>query len=105
MGSREFRPFFLPSSLGSHFSNIAADCCDGSDEYDGYIHCPNICVMGGNSEYGNGNYNAKISDVSSFAARETKNGVKVEESLHNLTGNVYDFIRQCFHVFKNSYLA
>ncbi|XP_021722487.1 uncharacterized protein LOC110689980 isoform X2 [Chenopodium quinoa] len=27
------------------------DCCDGSDEYDGVIHCPNTCIMGGSIVY------------------------------------------------------
>jgi len=28
-----------------------SDCCDGSDEYESSIHCPNTCIMGGNVNY------------------------------------------------------
>lgn len=28
-----------------------SDCCDGSDEYESSIRCPNTCVMGGNLNY------------------------------------------------------
>ncbi|GAU22607.1 hypothetical protein TSUD_135070, partial [Trifolium subterraneum] len=60
------------------------DCCDGSDEYDGTIHCPNTCVMGGNAENMYGNYNSKVNDQGIFAEREAKDGVKSEESVHNV---------------------
>ncbi|XP_028761715.1 glucosidase 2 subunit beta isoform X6 [Neltuma alba] len=53
------------------------DCCDGSDEYDGSIHCPNTCVMGGNVEY--------RSDLVSSGAKKTDDGMKLEESVYNLT--------------------
>ncbi|XP_057450710.1 glucosidase 2 subunit beta [Lotus japonicus] len=74
------KPQFI---FSSHVNDNFCDCCDGSDEYDGTIHCPNTCVMGGNSEYMIGNYNKK---VSGFAEKETKNGVKSGESVRNLTG-------------------
>lgn len=32
-----------------NFSSV--DCCDGSDEFDGAIYCPNTCIMGGSIEY------------------------------------------------------
>lgn len=28
-----------------------SDCCDGSDEYESSITCPNTCIMGGNVNY------------------------------------------------------
>jgi len=36
------KPAYIPSS---HVNDGVCDpeCCDGSDEYDGQIHCPNIC--------------------------------------------------------------
>lgn len=52
--------------------------------------------MGGNAEYMIGNYNSKVSDLGSFAAKETKNGVKSEESVHKLTGNfLYEKFFMC----------
>lgn len=32
-----------------NFSSV--DCCDGSDEFDGAIYCPNTCIMGGSIVY------------------------------------------------------
>jgi hypothetical protein len=78
--------------------NIDADCCDGSDEYDGTIHCPNTCVMGGNAENMYGNYNSKVSDQGIFAEKEVKDGVKSEESVHNVNGKFLSnncFILSC----------
>ncbi|KAL5147800.1 Glucosidase 2 subunit beta [Glycine soja] len=48
------------------------NCCDGSDEYDGTICCPNTCVMGGNAE----------STFRNCKSKASKNGVKSEESVH-----------------------
>ncbi|XP_019449053.1 PREDICTED: glucosidase 2 subunit beta [Lupinus angustifolius] len=76
------KPQFI---FSSHINDNFCDCCDGSDEYEGRIHCPNTCVMGGNSGYMN-NYNSKVSDLGSFSEKETKNGIKSGESVHNLTG-------------------
>ncbi|XP_061375421.1 glucosidase 2 subunit beta [Gastrolobium bilobum] len=77
------KPQFIVSS---HVNDHFCDCCDGSDEYDGIIHCPNTCVMGGNVEYIIGNYNSKVSDLSFIAEKEANNGVKSEESVHSFTG-------------------
>lgn len=57
--------------------------------------------MGGNAEYMIGNYNSKASDLGFFAEKETKNGVKSEESVHNINGNSLVFIQEFSHVFKN----
>ncbi|XP_027345626.1 glucosidase 2 subunit beta [Abrus precatorius] len=67
------KPQFIVSS---HVNDHFCDCCDGSDEYDGIICCPNTCVMGGNAE----------NMISNCNSKETKNGVKSEESIYNLTG-------------------
>ncbi|WJX44621.1 Glucosidase 2 subunit beta [Trifolium repens] len=77
------KPQFIVSS---HVNDRFCDCCDGSDEYDGTIHCPNTCVMGGNAENMYGNYNSKVSDQGIFAEKEVKDGVKSEESVHNVNG-------------------
>lgn len=42
---------FYPSSGVLAFSFSYADCCDGSDEYDGVTYCPNTCIMGGSIVY------------------------------------------------------
>ncbi|MED6160254.1 Glucosidase 2 subunit beta [Stylosanthes scabra] len=73
------KPQFI---FSSHVNDLFCDCCDGSDEYDGHIRCPNTCVMGGNAEIGN--YNSKESQQTSFAGKVTKDGVKLEDSVHNL---------------------
>lgn len=49
--------------------------------------------MGGNAENMYGNYNSKVSDLGVFSEKETKNGVKSEESVHNLNGNLLVFIQ------------
>ncbi|XP_028761707.1 glucosidase 2 subunit beta isoform X1 [Neltuma alba] len=68
------RPQFI---FSSRVNDNFCDCCDGSDEYDGSIHCPNTCVMGGNVEY--------RSDLVSSGAKKTDDGMKLEESVYNLT--------------------
>ncbi|MED6203962.1 Glucosidase 2 subunit beta [Stylosanthes scabra] len=73
------KPQFI---FSSHVNDLFCDCCDGSDENDGHIRCPNTCVMGGNAEIGN--YNSKESQQASFAGKVTKDGVKLEDSVHNL---------------------
>ncbi|CAJ2645715.1 unnamed protein product [Trifolium pratense] len=77
------KPQFIVSS---HVNDRFCDCCDGSDEYDGTIHCPNTCVMGGNAENMYGNYNSKASDQGIFPGKEAKDEAKSEESVYNLNG-------------------
>lgn len=84
-GSKDF--FTILEFKFQFLFGIAADCCDGSDEYDGSIHCPNTCIIGGNIEYRSDDYNSKVTDLVSSGAKKTKNGVKSEESVYNLTGN------------------
>lgn len=57
-----------------------ADCCDGSDEYDSGINCPNTCVMGGNLEYRAKNF------VSSIDSKESKDELLLEDLLHKSKG-------------------
>lgn len=65
------------------------DCCDGSDEYNTSINCPNTCIMGGNLEYktetfistANGNGN-----VHSTGSKEKKGGVSFEDLIQKLKG-------------------
>ncbi|KAF7822941.1 glucosidase 2 subunit beta [Senna tora] len=76
------KPQFI---FSSRVNDLFCDCCDGSDEYDGSIHCPNTCVMGGNVEYRSVNYNAEGTDLVSSGVNKAKTGVKLEESVYNLT--------------------
>ncbi|WVZ04210.1 hypothetical protein V8G54_025016 [Vigna mungo] len=69
------KPQFIVSS---HVNDHFCDCCDGSDEHDGIICCPNTCVMGGNAE-------SKIS-----FCKSNKKEVKSDESVHNVTGNLFE---------------
>ncbi|KAK8464073.1 hypothetical protein PHAVU_011G116600 [Phaseolus vulgaris] len=75
------KPQFIVSS---HVNDHFCDCCDGSDEHDGIICCPNTCVMGGNAE----------STISICKSKANKKEVKSEESVHNLTGLKLVFILQ-----------
>ncbi|KAK3211513.1 hypothetical protein Dsin_016219, partial [Dipteronia sinensis] len=61
-------------------------CYDGSDEYDNNIRCPNTCVMGGNLQYKNGSHLSIISNLDSIDAKETKNGVNLENLIEKLKG-------------------
>ncbi|XP_057955073.1 glucosidase 2 subunit beta isoform X1 [Malania oleifera] len=74
--------FLFSSRVNDHI----CDCCDGSDEYDGSIHCPNTCVMGGNIEYKSEIYSSKIIDLGSVDANETQNGVNLEDLIQKVKG-------------------
>ncbi|XP_073061074.1 uncharacterized protein [Primulina eburnea] len=68
-------PRFL---FSSRVNDDICDCCDGSDEYDGTVICPNTCVMGGNIVY-------QTRDYDSFGnSRKSKPGINTEESTHKL---------------------
>lgn len=77
----------IPSTFNSSYGfNIFLDCCDGSDEHDGSVHCPNTCVMGGNIEYmTNSNISTSL-DMSSIDAKQTKSGVYMEDLIQKLKG-------------------
>ncbi|KAK3229418.1 hypothetical protein Dsin_001299 [Dipteronia sinensis] len=59
-------------------------CCDGSDEYDNNIRYPNTYVMGGNLEYKIGSHVSTISNLDYTDAKETKNGVNLEDLIKKL---------------------
>lgn len=65
----------------SSLFNIFVDCCDGSDEYDGNIFCPNTCVMGGNIAYKSNNYISTTRDVMNIVNRKAKEEITKEEGL------------------------
>lgn len=75
-------PYTFSSSYGF---NIFLDCCDGSDEYDGSVHCTNTCVMGGHIEYMTGSSISTIRDMDSIDAKETKS-VVYEDMIQKLIG-------------------
>lgn len=64
---------------------MRTDCCDGSDEYDGTVICPNNCVMGGNIAYQKVNYDLESNQELDFInSRKTKPGIKMEDSSQKL---------------------
>lgn len=73
---------------------ISVDCCDGSDEYDGSIRCPNTCVMGGNFAYKSDdttsfseiNKLSTVSDLDNIYAKETKSRMKLDDLIQKLLG-------------------
>ncbi|MBA0655840.1 hypothetical protein Goklo_008264 [Gossypium klotzschianum] len=73
-------PFFFKYIL--HLS----DCCDGSDEYDGSILCPNTCIMGGNVEYKTEEYVSTTTHLHSTKLKEMKIGIKLEDLIQTLAG-------------------
>ncbi|KAA8524292.1 hypothetical protein F0562_010715 [Nyssa sinensis] len=74
--------FLFSSRVNDHF----CDCCDGSDENDGTFVCPNTCVRGGNIEYKTMDYGSTTSDLGSIDAKETQNGVYLQDSIQKLKG-------------------
>ncbi|TXG55076.1 hypothetical protein EZV62_020332 [Acer yangbiense] len=72
--------------FSSRVNDRICDCCDGSDEYDNSIRCPNTCVMGGNLDYKIGSHVSTISNLDSIDAKETKNGVNLEDLIEKLKG-------------------
>lgn len=73
---------------------IFVDCCDGSDEYDSSIKCPNTCVMGGNIEYKAQSYISTINDAGSIDARGAKIPVNKEDLIERLRGIL--FVHNCY---------
>lgn len=62
-----------------------SDCCDGSDEYDGGIMCPNTCIMGGNVEYKSENY-ISTSNLHSTEVKQKIIGINLEDLIQTLAG-------------------
>ena len=63
-----------------------SDCCDGSDEYDGGIMCPNTCIMGGDIEYKSENYISTTSHLHSTKLKQREIGINLEDLIQTLAG-------------------
>ncbi|KAL6504210.1 hypothetical protein OROGR_026133 [Orobanche gracilis] len=61
-------------------------CCDGSDEYDGTVVCPNTCIMGGNIVYQRINYDSVASNMDALNSKKTKHGIKMVDATHKPSG-------------------
>ncbi|KAL0560085.1 hypothetical protein IC582_000479 [Cucumis melo] len=72
--------FIFSSRVNDHI----CDCCDGSDEYEGNIFCPNTCVMGGNM-YKSNNDVSTTRDVD-IVIRKVKEEITKEDLFQKLTG-------------------
>lgn len=81
------------------FVKFPLDCCDGSDEYDGTVICPNTCIMGGNVAYHHSvSYGSTIRRQSSDVVKSKKIGLNAEDSAEKLKGNSVIFIRAGFQL-------
>lgn len=69
--------------------NVFVDCCDGSDEYDGSINCPNTCFTGGNVAYRRIQYGEKISNRGSIDTKVVLHRLDVADSVQKLNGNQF----------------
>lgn len=63
------------------------DCCDGSDENDGTVSCPNTCVMGGDFSYQTRNYVSQ-DNLDSFGRKVTKDVVNREDPVQKVKGKL-----------------
>lgn len=63
------------------------DCCDGSDEYDGSISCPNTCVMGGHTEHKTLIYGSRVKIFGSRGTKQKRVGFSGEDTIQKLQGN------------------
>ncbi|KAK2973259.1 hypothetical protein RJ640_001915 [Escallonia rubra] len=89
--SRLFLPsVFLNGTILS--THLIVDCCDGSDEYDDSVVCPNTCIMGGNVPYKMVNH-ATTRDLGSVDTLKNRNGIKFEDSVQKLKGLLEDSFR------------
>ncbi|KAJ0637743.1 putative glucosidase II beta subunit [Helianthus annuus] len=79
-------PRFL---FSSRVNDQICDCCDGSDEYDGGIICPNTCVMGGHAEYKTVNYNSRVKRFGSRGTKQKGVGFNGEDTIQKLQGNTW----------------
>lgn len=63
------------------------DCCDGSDEYDTGVNCPNTCLKNQNVfENRIGDHDAETTKMNNSSRQETKNGVDLEDLVQKLKG-------------------
>ncbi|PQM41611.1 glucosidase 2 subunit beta [Prunus yedoensis var. nudiflora] len=78
--------FLFSSRVNDHF----CDCCDGSDEYDGSVNCPNTCIMGGNIEYKTDHHFSRVGglvgDLGHVGAKQAKSGVSLDDLIQKLKG-------------------
>lgn len=77
---------FLCSVIPIMPFTISADCCDGSDENDGSVNCPNTCIMGGNIEYKTDHRFSRVQHLGYIDAKQTKNGVTLDDFIQKLKG-------------------
>ncbi|GKE01211.1 glucosidase 2 subunit beta isoform X1, partial [Tanacetum coccineum] len=82
-------PRFL---FSSRVNDQICDCCDGSDEYDGSIICPNTCVMGGHTEYRRVNYGSKVNKFGSVGTKQKKVPLNGEDTVQKIQGNRRFFV-------------
>lgn len=68
------------------------DCCDGSDEYDGTVNCPNTCMTGGNIAYHSITRHPRVRQHNSFDTGRNKLGLNAEESRDKLRGSSFVLI-------------
>ncbi|PHT69748.1 hypothetical protein T459_24852 [Capsicum annuum] len=59
------------------------DCCDGSDEYDSNVNCPNTCVMGGDFSYQRRRYRSRRKQLDRIGEKSA-NGVNMDDSAQRL---------------------
>lgn len=62
------------------------DCCDGSDEYDGIVNCPNTCIVGANFIYNSISYDSTIRQQNPSGFGRNKLGLNAKESTEKLRG-------------------
>lgn len=65
---------------------ITVDCCDGSDENDGSLNCPNTCIMGGTVEYKTDHRFSRVRDLGHLDTKQTKNGVTLDDFIQKVKG-------------------
>ncbi|XP_021280466.1 glucosidase 2 subunit beta isoform X2 [Herrania umbratica] len=68
---------------GKFYCRNVGNCCDGSDEYDGGIMCPNTCIMGGNVEFKSESY-ISTSNLPSTEVKQTMIGINLEDLIQTL---------------------
>ncbi|XP_075083054.1 uncharacterized protein LOC107787249 isoform X6 [Nicotiana tabacum] len=75
-------PKFL---FSSRVNDNICDCCDGSDEYDSTVNCPNTCVMGGDFSYQTRSYGSRRKHLDLIGGKNA-NGVNMDDSAQRLQG-------------------
>lgn len=81
-----------------------SDCCDGSDEYESSIRCPNTFIMGGNLNYvykprtGRKSIDRQLGS-SRTGLKELKTTVNLQDMVKNLQGFASFFLGMviCFY--------